>query len=404
MNLWQFRRNKPDGKSRLYRNPLYSRPANLLCQLLLLITPWNQTLSETDTADKAAELESVRTRIKAIESRIMTARNDVDSLYRELQESEKTAAEVSRRLRQIEQQISDRVARLASLNQEQADTAKILKNERQYLAQQIRAAYKMGRNDYIKLLLNQEDPELMGRMLGYYDYYNRSRAVRISEIRNTLDELAKLELAIEDETHQLERLRTEQLVRLNEFTHARSARNNTLSKLEAFIDEQGKHLQILQQDELELASLINKLHDEKSVVQLYEDLTPFNSLQGKLKWPVKGAISGRFGELRKEGKLKRQGVTISAENGADVRAISPGKVIFADWFRNLGLLIILDHGDGYMSLYGHNGRLLKKAGDWVPENEIIGKVGDTGGQASTGLYFEIRQGGNPVNPGLWCKG
>ena len=128
------------------------------------------------------------------------------------------------------------------------------------------------------------------------------------------------------------------------------------------------------------------------------------ALKGALKWPVRGDIAERFGAPRKGGRLKAQGVTISASAGSEVRAISAGMVIFADWFRNLGLLIIVDHGAGYMSLYGHNEALAKKAGDMVAVGDVIARVGDTGGQEDSTLYFEIRENGAPVDPALWCRG
>jgi len=358
--------------------------------------------TDSNSEQKAAELESVRTRIKDIENSILTARNEADQFFRELQENEVAAATVSERLQKIEQQIDSKVTGLVNLNLDKKAGLETLDKEREYLAEQIRAAYKMGRNDYLKLLLNQENPALVGRMLGYYDYYNRVRTSRIDRISESIEEMALLEQNIQTETRQLDRLREEQLRKLEEFAQSRISRGEIIARLENYIDEQGEQLQILQQDELELESLVNSLRKEESIVQIYEDMPPFNSLRGKLKWPAQGQIATRFGALRKGGKLKWQGVTINAENGTDVRAISPGKVIFADWFRNMGLLIILDHGEGFMSLYGHNERLMKKVGDWVPADETIAKVGDTGGQQQPNLYFEIRQGADPVNPGLWC--
>ena len=160
---------------------------------------------------------------------------------------------------------------------------------------------------------------------------------------------------------------------------------------------------MLQRDEQELALLVEKLHQQESVVELFEKMPPFDSLKGTLSWPVNGRISHRFGQYKKGNKLKWQGVTIEAKAGDNVHAVSTGKVIFADWFRNMGLLLILDHGDGYMSLYGHNEALARKPGDWVKTGDIIAKVGDTGGQQRNASYFEIRKSGTPLNPKLWCQ-
>jgi septal ring factor EnvC (AmiA/AmiB activator) len=173
--------------------------------------------------------------------------------------------------------------------------------------------------------------------------------------------------------------------------------------LQSFINKQGAQLQILQINEQELENLVGQLKHQDLAIQTFEDIPSFNSLRGQLNWPIKGRVISRFGSLRKGGKLKWQGVNISARSGVEVKAISTGKVVFADWFRNMGLLLILDHGDGFMSLYGHNERLLKKSGDWVIADDLIARVGDTGGQQLSGLYFEIRQSGNPIDPVLWCQ-
>ena len=129
----------------------------------------------------------------------------------------------------------------------------------------------------------------------------------------------------------------------------------------------------------------------------------FASLKGKLYWPALGTVRALFGKPRKVAKIKWNGVIIKARRGNNVRAISHGRVAYADWLRGYGLLIIIDHGDGYMSLYGHNEDIRKETGDWVEEGEIIGSVGNTGGQAKTGLYFEIRHNGKPTNPKIWCR-
>ena len=166
---------------------------------------------------------------------------------------------------------------------------------------------------------------------------------------------------------------------------------------------QGAQLHSLQQQEKQLTSLLNKLGQEQDAIPFFEDIPPFNSQKGKLKWPVTGKLLNRFGGKRKGGNLKWQGVKIDAEPGTEVHAISTGKVVFADWFRNMGLLLILDHGEGYMSLYGYNQSLLKKPGDWVVEDEVIAYAGDSGGQTDPSVYFEIRHRGKPLNPVLWCK-
>ena len=243
----------------------------------------------------------------------------------------------------------------------------------------------------------------MGRVLAYYNCDVEARGRRINLIQDSLEELSRLQEKVERETAELTRLKEVHSARLVDFRASRESREETRARLEVFIQQQGNQLQLLQQNELQLSRLVDELKQEDLAVQIFEDMTPFRTLKGSLDWPVKGKILSRFGSLRKGGKLKWQGVTIAASSGVEVKAVTTGKVIFADWFRNMGLLMILDHGEGYMSLYGHNERLLKKPGDWVLAGETISRVGDSGGQGRSALYFEIRQGGSPVNPALWCR-
>jgi septal ring factor EnvC (AmiA/AmiB activator) len=319
-----------------------------------------------------------------------------------LRETEQAVAAIGAELQTLEGRIEENRRQLERLEQEKAGHASRLHDEREYLKRQIRAAYRMGRDDYVKLLLNLEDPDRMGRMLAYFDYYNRSRSERIAAIGEAMAGLRQVETEIRAGAAKLEELRERESRQLALLTQAKEARNGALAKLEDHIDAEGKRLQILRQDAAELEALLERLRQPD--LAAVGDLQPFDSLKGNLKWPVKGRIAEGFGSLKKGGKLRHQGVTIAAESGTEVRAVSPGKVVFADWFRNLGLLLIIDHGDGYMSLYGHNGRLLKKVGDWIAADEVIGSVGDTGGQTQSGLYFEIRLTGDPVDPAIWCRG
>lgn len=353
--------------------------------------------------DREVELETIRTQIKDVQSSIEDARSNVDNYMAEIRKNEMSIMEISANLNTLETRISEQDIKLEQLHSESDTQRQILEYERSLLAEQIRVAYKTGRHDLLKLLLNQENPERIGRMIAYHDYYNRARARRIEEVQITLTNLRRLESAIDSETRKLETFRQEQLQRLDQLASYRDKRTSLIDKLNGFISEQDRDLQNLQRNEEELSGLINELKNSRNVVELYEDLPPFDSLRGKLKWPVEGKLVTRYGSTKKEGKLKWNGVRITTEPGKDVFSVSAGKVIFADWFRNLGLLIIIDHGNGYMSLYGHNERLLKKAGDFVATAEPIARAGNTGGQDTTALYFEIRQQGTPMNPGLWCR-
>lgn len=382
--------------------PAHSPVSKIACSLFFsffLITPIPVT------ADKASDLKEIRTRIKDVESRIQNARKETKKLQRELRENEITTAQTLTRLHDFELTISNKNAELEELKFEKAEHKSALETEKERLKYQIRSAYQMGRNDYIKLMLNQQDPAKVGRALAYYDYHNRARSERIAQVQKTLTDLAEIETSIIDQTSKLQTLKQEHETKLQNFYQYRATRSDIIARLNKDIEAQGIELQTLQENERELGKLFQGLEQGKAVtIEMYEDMPPFRSQKGKLEWPTNGKLLKRFGALKKGGNLKWQGVLIDAETGTSVKAISAGKIVFADWFRNMGLLIIIDHGDGYMSLYGHNQNLLKNTGDWVLAGEKIATVGDSGGQSDTALYFEIRKGAEPLNPSRWCRG
>ncbi len=379
--------------------------AIISCYLLLSYSPVSYaTTTDDSNVEKASELESLRIRIKDVETRIKGARDEAEKLQKELRENEISTAETLTRLHYFESSISKKHAELEELMFEQALHEAALKQEKEKLTHQIRSAYQMGRNDYIKLILNQEDPALVGRALAYYDYHNKARSKRIGDVQQTLIDLNQVQSSIVNQTTKLESLKAEHEIKLRDFHQYRATRRDIIARLQKDIKEQGIELHTLQENERELGKLFQGLEQKQAVtIEMFEDMPPFNTLKGKLNWPTKGNLLKKFGASKKGGNLKWQGVLIDAETGTSVEAISTGKIVFADWFRNLGLLVIIDHGDGYMSLYGHNQNLLKNTGDWVLAGEKIATVGDSGGQNDTALYFEIRKGAEPLNPSRWCK-
>lgn len=372
----------------------------------LLLIPAAAVTAQEDPVrleNREVELENIRSRIRDVRSRIDAAETDSEALLQEIQETEQAAAEVSARLRDIEKDIAAKTARLEQLEQDKVRWETRLESQRSNLARQIRIAYQTGHHDFLKLLLNQEDPALVGRMVTYHEYHNRARARKIAAVKESLHNIGNLQASIREETEDLQNLQSDQTARLEEHRRYRNSRQKAIDDLQAFIDKQDAQLQHLENNEKELASLLDRVKSDQLAIQAYEELPPFQSLRGKLAWPVNGRFLHRFGEARKGGKLRAHGVRIATESGAEVRAVSAGKVVFADWFRNMGLLMIIDHGDGFMSLYGNNERLLKKPGDMVATGDTIARAGDTGGQNQPGVYFEIRRQGNPLNPSLWCQ-
>ena len=375
----------------------FPEPARLVMTFCLVLTA--PCLAQ-GTTDAEREIEAVKSRIEAFQTRIRSEENEAEKMLVDLRGYETSAAEVSAALRRINSDIEDGQARIAALNGEIDQLGEDLRREQELLAEQVRAMHRTGGNDYLKLLLNQEDPALFGRTLAYHDYYSRARAGRIAATRLAQERILALRKTIETGTEELVSLRSGKEARLAELTRHRKGREQLLARSRRFIDDQDQQLRVLLKTERELEALLDRLRRNEDVM---EQEAPFASLKGKLPWPVHGKIITGYGEFKKGGKLKSRGVTFASAAGTEVHAISAGTVVYADWFRNLGLLLILDHGDGYMSLYGHNEELLKQAGDRVGRNNPIARAGDTGGRQRPGLYFEIRRGGNPLNPSLWCR-
>ncbi len=368
----------------------------------------SQFLYAEDLNEKSAQLDSVRGKIEDVKTSMEKARLETRILQAELKKNETSAGNIALNIREIEKQLRLRNKHLDELKSKKSSHEKVLTEQKSALAQQIRSAYMVGKNDYMKLLLNQEDPARVGRVLAYYDYHNQTRARQIHSVNTEIEALTQLENNINRENDALLKLKQTQLTKNKEIEKSRNERNVILSTLLSQLVKQGLELQTLQQQEQETNRLLEKLiekqaRENQGSVAVFEDIPPFNSLKGKLDWPVKGKLVTRFGSYKRGAKLKWHGVIIDAKIGVEVQAVSGGQVVFADWFRNLGLLIIIDHGDSYMSLYGYNQSLLKNTGDWVLPGEVIALAGDSGGQLRSGVYFEIRNNGSPVNPAKWCR-
>ncbi len=347
------------------------------------------------------QLESVRKEIKSLQSTLNRSRTERGELQNTLKRIETELGELNASIRTIDSEVKSGQRELKKLKSRRSTLQSRLSEQRGLLANQVRAAYAMGRQEQIKMLLNQQDPARVGRVLIYYDLLNRARAKQIEEVTTTLRELDGVELEITRQNVTLTTLRERKISEQKVLSEGRQARKQLLKRINKEIKSQGRQLAGLKEDEQRLMRLLEELARRPQAENA--ERTPFAKLRGKLQWPTKGRISARFGDRRPVGALRWQGMLIDAPEGREVQAISHGRVAFADWLRGFGLLIIIDHGDGFMSLYGHNQSLFKETGEWVETGESIASVGASGGQSEASLYFEIRQDGHPVNPQRWCR-
>ncbi|HET6726212.1 MAG TPA: peptidoglycan DD-metalloendopeptidase family protein, partial [Gammaproteobacteria bacterium] len=306
-------------------------------------------------------------------------------------------------LRDTKRSIDAANAKLAKLRRDQADEQRQLDAEKQALAAQIRGAYIAGREDRLKLMLNQEDPAEVQRMLVYYDYFNRARTARVRNFNAHLARLARLKTSIDAELDRLTDLKGRRESALADIEKRRDARKAVLDKVNASISGQRSKLAELERSERQLKSLIERLTHALADIPDNLDSESFSALRGKLSWPVAGRHLASYGSLRADGRLHWQGVLIGGKAGEPVHAIAHGRVVYAGWLPHFGLLMIVDHGGGYFSIYAHNQSLYREVGDWVNAGDVIAALGDSGGQPKPALYFEIRHGKDAVNPARWCK-
>ena len=353
--------------------------------------------------DPRTELEGVRKRIRELDRRLNHKRMKRDRLATSLRDTELAVSRVTSELAELDTKSKAFDKRLKNLEQRRRVIAEGMSELRANLARYVRAAYATGRQDRFKVLLNQENPATVSRALTYYAYFNRERSERIRALATDLQELADIKESISRDTARIARLRGQKVAAKQHLDDQRRRRRKVIDQLAGELGSQQARLERLKQDEQKLAELVAELARELADIPQGEARqVPFKTLEGRLPWPTVGTIRYRFGTPRGNGDLSWKGVLVTARPGTPVHAVSHGRVAFADWLRGFGLLMIIEHGDGYMSLYGHSESLFKDVGDWVDSGELIGTVGDSGGREMSGLYFEIRHLGTPLNPMRWC--
>ena len=367
--------------------------------------------AQTADRDRAAEeaqarqkLEHVRAEIRELAETQKQTNARRDETVAGVREQELKIAATARELRALDQQISAQQGKLATLEAERDGLDARLKDQREALAALLRSAYAMGRDEELKLLLAQDRIDTVGRMLAYYRYFERARLGEIAALLSDLDALANVQGAIEKQTAELRDAREQRAAQAQQLDAERLARTKALDELDATLRDQRSRLATLGKDEKTLLDLMAKLRDIfADIPKQLAGAEPFAQLRGRLPWPVSGRIASDFGAREEGGEHASPGIVIAAGGGSDVHAVSHGRVVFADWLRGYGLLLIVDHGDGYLSLYGYNETLLKDVGDWVDAGEAVATSGESGGHRTSGVYFELRFQGKAIDPKAWLR-
>ncbi len=358
----------------------------------------------TQAADEhkaEADLDRVRRDIAELQKTIRSETTERDGLAARLRDAELTVVQARQRLAGLRAQRRESTRRRAQLETSRSEVELALAAERDALAGQLRAAYTIGRDEQLKLLLNQQDPAQVARMLAYYGYFGRARAARIASIDLQRAKLLELDARLAAEDEQLARLEEQARHQLEGVQRGQHDRAAVVKELDQELKDRRTKLARLKREEATLEGL---LADLRRVMQEFpvNSEEPFEKLKGRLTWPVLGRLVADFGQKRSPG-LKWNGVLLATERGSQVRALYFGRVIYADWLPGMGLLTILEHSGGYLSLYAHNQQLFKAVGDWVSPGDVIASAGDSGGRSRPELYFEIRKGATPLNPHQWIK-
>lgn len=367
----------------------------------------------TSTAARAAssteqQLEAIQSRIETVSKQLDTAQGARGKLEASLRQAEESIASAAIALHDTQQRLSKQRAKLETLNHHAAQQQQTVQVALDALRSQIESAYRMGRQPALQLFLNQQSPAELGRMLAYYDYLNHDRQSAIDQARQKLAGLIATRQQVNAERLELQSTLATQRSKEAALKQAEQQRRTALAKLDSVIVDKRNRLKTLQENEQRLRNLLssvgNAVVNDGSLNSLSQ--RSFHELYGRLPWPTAGTLSVRFNTPRSgsDGSLRWQGVFIRAPKGQSIHAIDAGRVVFANWLQGYGLLLIIDHGAGYMSLYGHVQAIYRSVGTWVRAGETVASVGNSGGQNTDGLYFAIRHKGAPLDPSRWCSG
>lgn len=363
------------------------------------------------------DLSGVRQRIKSLQKKVESAEDKKTDAGDALKQSEQAISTANRRLRELAQQQEAVGATLSQVQRESRDTQGKIGNQQELLGQLLSHYYLHGQNDPLRILLNQEDPNQLARQLHYYTYLSRARATLIVSLRTNLAHSRELAQLYQEKKAELEQVKSEQARQKIQLEKDKQARKTVLLRINQQITSQRNEIGRLQRDEKRLTQLIERLSrlakpKKKNSAPARDRSLPaspepsggaLHQLKGKLHFPVRGELAHRFGSQREDSGATWKGWFIKSAAGQDVKCIASGKVVFSDWLRGFGNIIIVDHGDDYMSLYGNNETLYKQAGETVRAGDAVAAVGNSGGIAETGLYFEMRHRSRPFNPLGWVK-
>jgi septal ring factor EnvC (AmiA/AmiB activator) len=395
--------------------------ASLLLGLLVPGVSWGGAKAEQSKED----LNRLHERIEALKKELDSTKEAHKDAADELKASEKAISETNRKLYDLSKQHKQNRNALAGLQQQKLEIETTVKEQQDLLGAQLYQRYLHGQQGYIQIVLQQQDPGAIARQLHYYSYVSKARAALIASMQQNLGKIARLNDETANALKALTELKQKQEQERRELQAQKNERNKVLKQLSAKISSQRGEISKLKRDEKRLSQLVERLSriipktvpkkrskaaKSSEPVGRNEELPTnafdggnFAALKGKLNLPIRGDIANRFGDSREDTGVSWKGLFIKSSEGSEVKSIASGRVVFADWLRGFGNLLIVDHGDGYMSLYGNNQSLLKRVGETVSGGDTIAAVGNSGGNETSGLYFELRHRSKPLDPLGWSR-
>lgn len=342
--------------------------------------------------------------IESLQTELNQRRAEVSEQRQALEETERKLGEQNRRLREIESGLEQARGRLSALNEEQAELERQLQAQQESMTELLRIAYKQNNQPLIKLLLSGQRPEALSRQMHYFAILNKNQNAQLQQWIERSERLTRVIQEQRSLTAQLERDRQALEETRTELARQRNRREQILVNLRAEAQAAEHELARMEDEQAELNELVARMEAELTDMSLdFPEGIDMAEIKGKLPWPLNGRVRAGFGSPIDGSRLRWQGLWLAASNGDAVRAVHHGRVVFADWLNGFGLLVILDHGDGMMTLYGRNQSLLRSVGEWVRPGDVIAEVGISGGFSEPGLYFELRRNGQPENPANWLQ-
>lgn len=352
-------------------------------------------------ADQQQEMKQLQQNIQKLQKELKSIQGNRTTLQKELQKSESEMGQLQQKIDRIQQDMKQQNKALDDLNQQRDKLQDARKRQQEDIAGQVQVAHRAGEQSALRLLLNQESPEKVTRMMGYHQRVFAVHNARLEAYLETLEQLNAVEPQILDQQAILQKNAQQLEQQAVQLKQQQARRQQLLVSMTSSIKTKDGELRQMEEDRKRLQALIQQVARTVGTVPMPAAGEAFSKRQGQLLWPARGQLTTRFGTTRPGTQLQSNGIVITANAGQPVVAVHHGRVVFADYFRGHGLLVIVDHGEGFLSLYAHNQSLSRSTGEWVNAGDVIARVGNSGGQENYGLYFEIRRQGKPVNPAPW---